>query len=384
MLFFKKAIVEEVMPPIPPTVYAVSLNFIRDVAFSICSYVPPSVVDAAMDTKVAVAGLLEGLGSSIPRSIEVAKVAAHQYSRDVASSIGSNVPDDLKSILGANDVAGSTIFLAMLLSTLLMLAVLRFVFAVPSSTTYDSRHITKEDSDNKVSDEGSSTAPFSGGSSSGSIGSSLDGDISTPRDEDDVDKVELDSSSLDGDASTPRDEDDVPLNDDDEDDEEETYVVSVASYAPSVISSSPFHDVDAAKLDNAQRAGPSTQHARTIPSVGPYDGGDDDDLSDLSVSPSFEMLIKIEQDDDGDGISPPKTPDCDRRAASAVASVVSGISDDGDVSSGGASTSGPPSSTPTRSGGSKMTQNLRRGLSSVSLKSLGTPLRISSRKVVPN
>ncbi|KAL3810333.1 hypothetical protein ACHAXA_002527 [Cyclostephanos tholiformis] len=345
MLFFKKAIVKEVMPPVPPTVFAASVTFIRDVASTACSFIPTTVVIAATDTKVAAARLLEALASSIPKSTAEAKVAAYEYARDVASSIEFNVPDSLKSMIGGH-VAGILIFL------MLMFTAVLFVLVTQTSTTDDSHQISKAST--KVDDEGSSTAPFSSGSSSGS---SLDEE--STQDEDDAYRY----------------------------DNEVVHINSTPSMIPSpekLPGIATLQDVTTAELDNLD-AGDTT----------PGCVDEDDDLSDLSVTPSFEELIRVDTNDHTttdllDHVTP-KTPDRDwkrERPAEANTPITNPASVSGSSDNDyGISASKYASFTPTRrdsSSSSKMSP-LRRGLSStkmISMKNLSSPLRVSTRKLV--
>ncbi len=198
MLFIKKAIVE---PPVPPTAFAATVTFVRDVASSAYSLIPPSAATAATDAKVASARVLERLYSHIPsRPASGARVAAHEYAREVASSIGSCLPDatrrvvELKSNVVAH-VADNRIYL---LSMLFALFAVLLVLAIPLWTDEDSTQVTKKAA-TEVEDECSTTT---------SSGSSLDGGAST------------------------QDGSDAPCYDDDDNDDND-YVVSSPSMTPS-------------------------------------------------------------------------------------------------------------------------------------------------------
>lgn len=206
MLFFKKAIIE---PPVLPTVYAAAYTFVRDVASSASSLIPPSAATAATDAKVATARVLEHLYAHIPSCpTAAARVAAYEYAHEVASSIGSCLLDatrrvlELKSNVVAH-VADNRIYL---LSMLFALFAVLIILAIPLSTDEDSAQATKK-AVTEVEDE-CSMPP-----SSSSCGC---------------------DSSLDGGAST-QDGSDAPSfdNDDDDNNDDNNYVVSSPSTTPS-------------------------------------------------------------------------------------------------------------------------------------------------------
>ena len=227
MLFFKKAIVEEIVAaPVQPTAYSYSaaVNFIRDAASSV---IPPTAVAEA---KVAAARLLNQLVSSVP-SRATAKDAAFAYARDVASSIGSRVPDDptraVSLLVAENKV--------LLLSLIFALFAVLLVRSIPSSSSDGLQEQikegtkeegTKDAQSEEITKDEVSTAPLS--STSGS-GTHLNGDEVAVGP---FSEILGSGNSIDG-LSTSQD---APCYEDDDDDEEEDaedYVVSTPSMSPS-------------------------------------------------------------------------------------------------------------------------------------------------------